>query len=160
MTSKARSVRIAVALVAVLVVALVVGAGPAGASSRTAPKLKDPAVTARALVTEYLTILQREDTAALAKFLAPAFQLQRADGTGADKREYLADPATVTAFTIAETLTARQDGDVLTVRWGVGVDSVINGAVQASGTAPRLSTFVWRDGRWRLVSHGNFNRPA
>ena len=160
MTSKARSVRIAVALVAVLVVALVVGAGPAGASSRPAPKLKDPAVTARSLVTEYLTILQREDTAALAKFLAPAFQLQRADGTGADKREYLADPATVTAFTIAETLTARQDGDVLTVRWGVGVDSVINGVPQAPGTAPRLSVFHWRNGRWRLVAHGNFNRPA
>lgn len=153
-------IRRTVSLLAAAFLVSVTLAAPAVAATRPAPTLKDPAATARGLVTEYLTILQRSDTAALAKFLDPAFQLQRADGTGADRAQYLADPATVTAFTIAQPLTARQDGDVLTVRWGVEVDSVINGTTQAAGTAPRLSTFVWRNGRWRLVSHGNFNRPA
>ena len=155
-----RSLRTALVASLVMAVAITVGVGPAGAATRPAPVLKDPAVTARQLVTRYLTILEEGDTAALARFLDPAFQLQRADGTGADRTEYLANPATVTSFTIPPQIDARQHGDVLTVRWSVEVDSVIDGVMQRRGDAPRLSTFRWSGDRWRLISHGNFNLPA
>jgi hypothetical protein len=154
--------RVAAVLVALTVVSgVTVAAGaPAGAAGRPAPRLKDPAVTGRALATEFLTILQAGDRAALAKFLDPAFLLQRTDGTGADKQQYLADPATITSFEIDDALVARQDDDVLTVRWGVAVNSTIDGVAQRIGVAPRLSTFRWRNGRWRLLSHANFNMPS
>ena len=157
--------RLFVALGAFLMIvsATVVGTAiPGGATvaAKPAPRLKDPAATGRALSTEYLTILQRADTKALAKFLDPAFQLQRADGSGADRTQYLADPAKVVSFEIGPTVTARQHGDVLTVRWTVASDQTINGVVQRAGYAPRLSTYRWSGTRWRLISHGNFNLPA
>ena len=50
-----------------------------------------------------------------------------------------------------------QDADVLTVRWTVVVDAVLNGQKYGTEEAPRLSSFVWVDGRWRLLTHANFN---
>ena len=55
---------------------------------------------------------------------------------------------------------AVQSGNLLTVRWSIEVDELINGKMVNRGNAPRLSTFVWRDGEWKLSSHANFNLPA
>jgi len=122
-----------------------------------APTLADPSVTGRELSTEFLTILQDADLDALDRFLADGFQLQRTDGTGATKAEYLQNPAQVNDFVVGETVIGVQDDDVLTVRWTVTVDSVINGQPTGKAEAPRISTYVWDEGRWRLVSHANFN---
>lgn len=128
-----------------------------GASS--APTLVDASATGRELATEFLTILKDADTAALDEFLDESFQLQRADGSGANKTEYLADPAKITAFELGTDVVGIQQGDVLTVRWMLIVDGVINGTQIEKGEAPRLSTFVWRSGRWRMTSHANFVLP-
>jgi len=125
-----------------------------------APVLDDPAATGRQLAEEFLMILQDQDTEALDGFLANGFQLQRADGTGATKAEYLASPAKVGEFTLGDEVTAVQDRGVLTVRWTVMVQEEIDGVATDAGEAARLSTFVWQGGRWRMLAHANFVRPA
>lgn len=146
------------ALMTVLAVPLACGSdAPNGVGS---PRLADPAATGRELVIEFLTILQDEDMVALDSFLDPSFQLQRADGSGATKSEYLAKPAQVQAFELGEEFRAVQSGEVLTVRWTVVIDETINGTQIRKGDAPRLSAFVWRGDRWRMLSHANFVRPA
>jgi hypothetical protein len=146
------------ALVCLLVVAVgVLTSCSDDSSGDHAPRLAAPDDTGRELATEFLTILQDADLDALDAFLADGFQLQRTDGTGATKDEYLQDPAQVNEFTIGPAVVAVQQDDVLTVRWTVTVDSVINGQQAGRTEAPRLSTYVWVDGRWRLLSHANFN---
>src|SRR5262249_59963606 len=87
------------------------------ASAAAPPKLKDPNATGAKLATKFLTLLQDKDLKGLAAFLDPSFQLQRADGTGATKAQYLANPSTVTSFKIGPRLTAVEAGDLLTLRW-------------------------------------------
>lgn len=125
-----------------------------------APVLADVDATGRELATEFLTILQGGDTAVLDGFLADGFQIQRADGSGATKAEYLENPAQVDDFTLGDALTAVQQDDVLTVRWTLEVSEAIDGSDFSDTQAPRLSTFVYVDGRWRLLSHANFNLPV
>lgn len=145
-------------LVAALAVPLACGSdAPDGEGS---PRLTDPVATGRELATEFLTILADEDLTALDAFLDPSFQLQRADGSGATKVEYLENPAKVQAFELGPTVIAVQSGDVLTVRWSVIIDETINGKQIEKGEAPRLSSFVWRGDRWRLLSHANFVLPS
>ncbi|MEN9506423.1 MAG: hypothetical protein RI958_2349 [Actinomycetota bacterium] len=145
--------RLAVSALALTAAALVTSC------SSTDP-VDDPAATGRELVTEFLTILQSDDPDTLEDFLADSFQLQRADGTGATKAEYVADAPTIDTFTISDTLTAVHDGDLLTVRWAVVIEETIDGAEYSEAEAPRLSTFVREDDDWHLVSHANFNTPS
>src|SRR3954447_23167148 len=149
----------ALVLVAAATLALVVfTAGPVSAAS--APRLKDPDAAGEKLATKFLTLLQTKDTKGLAAFLDPSFQLQRADGTGATKSEYLANPSTVTSFKIGPESTAVQAGDLLTLRWQLEANTQIDGTQYRTTEAPRLSVFRWDADRWRMVSHANFNVPA
>ena len=133
-------------------------AGPASASS--APKLKDPDATGEKLATKFLTLLQNKDTKGLAAFLDPSFQIQRADGSGVTKSQYLANPSTVTSFKIGPELSAVQAGDVLTLRWQLEANTQIDGTQFRTTEAPRLSVFRWDGRQWRMVAHANFNVPA
>jgi len=133
-------------------------AAPAAAAS--APRLKDVDATGEKLATKFLTLLQDKDLKGLAVFLDPSFQLQRADGSGATKSEYLANPSTVTSFEIGPELTAVQAGDLLTLRWQLEANTQINGTQYQTTEAPRLSVFRWDGRQWRMVSHANFNVPA
>ncbi|MEQ8717640.1 MAG: nuclear transport factor 2 family protein [Acidimicrobiales bacterium] len=155
--------RIPVWVLAVLAVTLIAtGCSDDDTSDDTAaaPVLADVDATGRELATEFLTILQGGDTDVLGDFLADGFQIQRADGSGATKAEYLENPAEVGDFTLGDSVTAVQQGDVLTVRWTLEVSEAIDGTDFSGNEAPRLSTFVYVDGRWRLLSHANFNLPA
>ena len=93
--------------------------------SSDAPTLADPAETGRALAIDFLDMLQRADAEALEDFLAPAFQLQRPDGSGYDRDEYLADPAVVNTFEVGDDVIASQQGDLLIVRWGAQVNDLL-----------------------------------
>jgi hypothetical protein len=147
------------AVLAIAVIALVaLAAAPASAAS--APKLKDPNATGERLATKFLTLLQSGDMKGLAAFLDPAFQLQRADGTGVNRAEYLANPSKVSSFKLGPELITVQHRDVLTVRWQLEVDVSIDGTQYRTTEAPRLSVFRWDGRQWRLVSHANFNVPA
>ena len=141
-------------------VATVLGASALPAAAESAPRLRDPQAKGHELAREFLDTVASGDRARLARFLSRSFLLQRADGTHANKTEYLAAPATVTAATIGDDLEAVQTGAVLTVRWSVAIQSTIGGQPQATGFAPRLSVFHYEHGHWRIVAHANFNRPA
>jgi hypothetical protein len=141
-------------------IACIVAAQPLGASTtaaaRPAPKLKNPTATGRALVTRFFTLIEHKDRAGLEKFLAPGFQVQRADGSGSGKAAYLDNLATIDSFALTN-VTATQSGATLVVRYLAKVEGTVNGKPYTPGPAPRLSVFSWSGTAWRLIAHANFN---
>lgn len=123
-----------------------------------APVLADPSATGRELVTKFIEILRNKDRTALEGFLADAFQIQRADGTAANRDEYLNAEISISSFELGPNVTAVQSGGTLTVRWSITLVETIEGQPTGTGEAPRLSAFVWDGGTWKLLSHANFNR--
>ena len=120
----------------------------------------DQALATR-LVNRFFRLLHRPDMAGLKAFLSPAFQVERADGTGTDKAGYLASPPKVDAYEITG-LKATRHGDVLVARYSVVASEQVNGTALKKDPAPRLSTFALnaKTGAWQLVSHANFNPVA
>lgn len=111
------------------------------------------------LADEFFSILQRGDTEELDAFLDPAFQIARADGSTADKAQYLQQPASVQAYQI-DNVVATRDGAVLVVRYDVTTEEVIDRQAYASDPAPRLSVFVDEGGSWQMIAHANLNVPS
>lgn len=111
------------------------------------------------LADEFFSILQRGDTEELDAFLDPAFQIARADGSTADKTQYLQQPATVQAYQI-DNVVATRDGAVLVVRYDVTTEEVIDRQAYSSDPAPRLSVFVDEGGKWQMIAHANLNVPS
>jgi hypothetical protein len=120
-----------------------------------APILDNPEETARQLVTTWLTALKNEES--VEDLVSENFQIQRADGSGADKEAYLDDPATVQDFTINEDISASQAGNTLSVRWSIRVTEDVNGVSYQDVSAPRLTVFEWVNDRWLVVGYANFN---
>jgi hypothetical protein len=142
---------------AVAVVALVMAPGATGAPvSGRPPQSSNPTGTAKQLVNQFFVLLAHKDRAGLQRFLSPAFQVQRADGSGAEKKDYLANLATINQFHITQLRATRADG-TLVVRYLARVEGVVNGKPYTPGPAPRLSVFVWDGKRWQLAAHANFN---
>lgn len=145
-----------VAIVAIAMTAVLVASTAGAATNRAAPKLKDPNATAEQLITNWLTALRDEDSAEIAASLAPNFQIERADGSGQNRAEYIAKPATVTTWTLGD-FTALQHRGTLTARWSTTISEQIGDNEFRDVEAPRLTTFVWLDGRWKILSYANFN---
>lgn len=150
------------ALPACVAVKSVTVEGPATIGTPDPPRLADPEATGRRLAQRFFDLLASEDNRAdLDAFLSPAFQICRADGTFANKQEYLANPARVGTFRIArDGFRAYQDGPVLTVRFLIDIDETIDGGRIQALRAVRTGTFLFEGGRWRLVSWCNFNPVA
>jgi hypothetical protein len=129
---------------------------PAAASAARASKPTDATATAKPLVQHFFELVQGRDTAGLDKLLSPAFQLERADGSGSNKSDYLANLPTLQSFNLTQ-LTATRLGSVLVVRYLADTTGVVNGKPYSPGPAPRLSVFSRNHGRWQLVAHANFN---
>jgi Domain of unknown function (DUF4440) len=127
-----------------------------GAAHRPAAQSATPTGTANQLVNRFFRLVADKDRAGLERFLSPAFQLQRADGSGAGKTAYLANLPTINQFRITR-LRARQAGATLVCRYLAQVKGVVNGKPYTPGPAPRLSVFVRSGGRWQLAAHANFN---
>jgi hypothetical protein len=130
-----------------------------GSDDDTADDLDDPDATGLELVEEYAELIVAKDVDGLEDFISDAFIIQRADGSFRDKDDYLQNLPDLTEYTISE-VTARQDSDALTVRWYISVHNVVDGVRTSTDPAPRLTTFIYDDGDWRLSSHANFNPPA
>jgi hypothetical protein len=143
---------------AVVVLALVLAAGASStrAMARPTQQLANPTITAKRLVNHFFVLLAHKDRAELQQFLSPAFQVQRADGSGGGKKEYLANLATINQFHITQ-LRATQAHATLVVRYLAEVKGVVNGKPYTPGPAPRLSVFAWSGKRWQLAAHANFN---
>jgi hypothetical protein len=119
------------------------------------PQLANPSI-GKQLVNRFFAFVARKDRAALESFLSPAFQVQRADGSGSGKKEYLANLATIKRFELTRTR-ATKAGGTLVVRYLADVEGVVNGKPYKPGPAPRLSVFAWNGNRWQLAAHANFN---
>ena len=151
-------------LVVVVACALALLAVPVSASSAAtfsatntpAPKLSNPTATATKLVSRFFTLIQQHDVAGLKKFVSPAFQLERADGSGMGKPAYLAALPTLSSFELTD-LTASQAGTVLVARYLATATGVVNGKPYTPGPAPRLTVFVWNGSAWQIAAHANFN---
>jgi hypothetical protein len=141
---------------AVLALVLAPGASGTHTTGQLAPRLADPTATAKQLVNRFFVLLAHKDRARLQRFLSPAFQVQRADGSGGGKKEYLANLATINRFDITR-LRATQARVALVVRYLAEVEGVVNGKPYKPGPAPRLSVFAWSGKRWQLAAHANFN---
>jgi len=110
------------------------------------------------LANEFLRLLQAKDTAGLARFLDPAFLLQRADGTYLTKAQYLRNPAVVNGYTVSNVFGTRH-GSVRVVRYTVVTDQLIDGQKVTADPVSRLSTFRRHGRTWRLIAHANFVAP-
>jgi hypothetical protein len=137
------------------------GAPTSAVAARTASQTAADQVLATRLVNRFFTILHDQDQAALVTFLSPAFQLERPDGSGVNKAQYLASPAKVDAYEISG-LVATRAGDVVVARYMVTASETINGQVFTKDPAPRLSVFTKNasSGKWQLAAHANFNGIA
>jgi hypothetical protein len=126
-----------------------------------AAPLADPKATGQELAQRFLNIVaMRDPRPALQEFLSPSFQLQRSNGTYADRDEYLDAPASVVRATIRpEGFRAYQDGAVLTVRFSVDIQETVSGEAIQSRQGDRLAVFRRGTDGWKLVAWANFN-PA
>ena len=148
-----RSLVVVLALLSLMLASEASGGRAVGCSP---PKLANPTTTASQLVNRFFVLLQHKDHAGLQRFLSPGFQVQRADGSGAAKKDYLANLATINRFQITQLRVTRANG-TLVVRYLAQVEGVVNGKPYTPGPAPRLSVFVWNGKRWQLAAHANFN---
>jgi hypothetical protein len=106
-------------------------------------------------------LVSTKDVAGLQDFMSDAFLVQRADGSYiADKQSYIANLPVFTQYEVTNVV-AHQDGRTLIVRHETRVQNqLIDGVPFASAPSPRLSIFVWNDGRWQALGLANFNVPA
>ncbi len=129
------------------------------AKAKPAPRVADPTKEGRRLATRFFTLLDGTPSPALKRFLSPAFQLQRADGTTATRAEYLKSVANVKTFSFTKVRGTIQGG-ALVVTYTATTDQIIDGKVYKKDPAPRLSVFHWDGRAWRLIAHANFNTPV
>jgi Domain of unknown function (DUF4440) len=142
------------AIMAALTVGPSLGAGPS--KVRPAPKLASPTATATALSNRFFTLIVNKNIPRLTGFLSPAFQVQRADGSGSGKKEWLAKLADIDTFELTD-FHGTQAGSSLIVRYLATVKGTVNGRPYTPGPAPRLATYTWNGMRWQITSNANFN---
>jgi hypothetical protein len=126
------------------------------ARSGVAPHLAHPTRAAKRLVRRFFVLAEHKDVARLRRFLSPAFQIQRADGSGGEKAWFLRNLPTIERFRLSRIHATEADA-VLVVRYRATVTGTVNGHPYTPGPAPRLSTFDWNGRRWKLAAHANFN---
>ncbi len=148
--------RTVASFVAVLV-AFAMSLTACGSSDASAPSLEDPATTAQELIVNWLEALKAGDLEAVGDAMAPSFQIQRADGTFADRDAYLLKPAKVDAYVLGDEIVATQSANTLTVRWSIKVTETLDGVTYTDVEAPRLVVFEWQDDAWKIVGYSNFN---
>jgi Domain of unknown function (DUF4440) len=151
--------RTALLLGALVAAALMIGPTVTAGTTlrvRPAPKLANPTATGTVLSNRFFTLIVNKDIPGLTRFLSPAFQVQRADGSGSGKKEWLAKLADIQEFTLTD-FHGTQAGGTLIVRYLATVKGTVNGRPYTPGPAPRLASYTWNGTRWQIVSNANFN---
>lgn len=150
------TVLLVLAVPAVVSACVVPTDGTGNATPMGGPEVADPARLGQEQVDRFFGTLKGADTdtALLDSILAENFQIVRSDGSRATKAQYLANPASVDTYEIAD-LSATLEGPTLVVSFDVEVNEVIDGR-QVVSTAPRLGVFVWDGTDWRLAAWTNF----
>lgn len=141
-----------VGLILVVVLAALAASGASIAATRDTG-------LGRRLVNRFFLELKRHDVAGLRRFLSPAFQIQRADGSRLTKSQYLHNLPTVSGYTLRDLRTS-SSRKMVVVTYQARTDEVIDGKKYRAGYAPRISVFSSGTRGWQIVAHGNFNTPA
>lgn len=95
---------------------------------------------------------------AVARILAPEYQILRANGVGYDREGYIAQGVGQVAAQpdfAYEDIVATAADDVMVVRSVLRIDETIEGSPVVR-RAPRLTVFRKIGGAWKVVSHANF----
>ena len=143
-------------LLLIAIAALALIAPAAGAAPRpSSPQMADKNAPDSVLANEFLRILKAKDQTALARFLSPRLLLQRPDGSYLTRDQYLANPARVDDYSLTDVVGTRT-GNVRVIRYTVTAVQFIDGQQVTQDPVPRISTYVYRGGAWRLVAHANF----
>lgn len=142
-------------LVAVIAALIALFAVPASAQSAD----QDLEAEILAALDGWFGAVASGDPAMIAGYLAPEYQIQRANGDGYDRESYLTSNLPLIADIPAiEGLILTANGDLVVARYVLDVDEIIDGA-QVNPFAPRL-TVLRRDGDdWLIVAHANFSNP-
>lgn len=161
MTPRTRTVVVAVLATAAVgtgITATQALAGTSRAASAPAPvRLANADTTATQLLNRFFKALATDDQAKLGALLSPAWMIQRASGTWATRATYLAAMPDVRQYQIADVM-AQYSAPTLVIRSRTATQEPnASGDLVTSRLAPRLSTFTWQGGRWRMTSHANFN---
>lgn len=132
----------------------------ATAAAPAPTRLASPDRTATQLLNRFFAALAADDAPRLTRLLSPAWMIQRANGTWADRATYVAAMPDVRQYRITDVM-ARYAAPTLVVRSRTSTQEPnAAGTLVASPLAPRLSTFTWMGGKWRMTSHANFNPPG
>lgn len=161
--SNRRTVIAAVSSAALAFAALTSTAAPASAADngkqitcQTPGKGVKANAVAEQLVTKFFTLIKNKDQAAMSKFLDPAWLSLTSNGTSRDHKTFVAEMPTINDFAVAH-VTARLHDFLLSTRYMLKANGSIAGHPYSADFAPRLSTFTYCSGAWKMLSQGNFD---
>jgi hypothetical protein len=147
------------AVLLAVVAALAVTAGSVSpAVAKPVPKVNTK-TQAKKLAKQFFTLLKGKSTPALKRYLSPAFLLQRADGSTANRTEYLKSVTNVKSFTL-DRFKVTKSGDTISATYWATTDQIVDGKEYLKDPAPRLSVWQWDGKGWHLLAHANFNAPV
>ena len=113
---------------------------------------------ARGQLVAVFDALATGDPAKVAPFLAPEFQVQRSDGGGYGKEEYLAlSIPKITSVPVFRDLVVTRNGDIVVIRLLLEIDEIIDGK-QGSARSPQLMVFRMGPDRWQVIAAANFTK--
>jgi Domain of unknown function (DUF4440) len=141
--------------------ALLVSLAAAPAAGQSQVPEADMAAQGAQLVDRFLTILSQPDEQKrtdLEGFLAPEFQLIRADATRPTREGYIADPASVVDYAVDDLVVTGSDG-VIVATYQLSATATIDDVTRTT-TAPRLSVFSRHGDDWLIAAHANFSPLA
>ncbi len=149
------TVHAVVARVVFAIVLAFTAAGGAAAAGKDGAALEAEARQALATV---FAALMTGDPEAVRPLLAPEYQVQRSDGRGYDKDDYLAlSIPKLSAMPSFRDLAITRNGDIVVVRLMIEIEETINGKV-ADRVSPQLMVFRITPEGWQVVAAANFAR--
>ena len=147
-------VRLVTAAVSVTSLMILIGL-PTAATAKTVGGVR---ATGKQLVNRFFSDIRDHKVADLRRFLSPALQILRADGSRQTKSQYLAKLPDVRSYKLRNLLSTSSPKAIV-VTYQVAANEIINGKPFGTGYEPRITVFVNNSGTWQLIAHGNFNRP-
>ena len=134
------------------------GSAALGASTTPAPtKLANPTKTCEQLNARFQAGLAPGQNAKLARFLSPAFIIERSDGSGSSWPGYIQDHAIFTDWS-TQVVRAQFSTPVITCLASSATTQQATNAPAVRVAFKSLTTYVWQRGRWHITSFARFNQ--
>lgn len=125
---------------------------PAGAEAEPA----DLQIETRDAIDAFFAAVLSGEPDKVAAVLAPEFQIQRADGSHYDAKDYPDSVLPIIAeVPVIQDLVVSATGDSVVATYVVNVNETLDGSV-VEANAPRMTVFRKEGGTWLVVAHANF----